>query len=90
MHDFGRDEADAWSRTFKYEQKDFQMWGERNDHIQHYEKVFGIIFDRRESKGCAVLMKHRRKVKGKQMFILQMDQQLKNKNLSDLWGIDLN
>ena len=50
----------------------------------HYEQVFDNVFERRESKCCAVLMKHRRKVKGKQMFILQMDQQLKNKNLSDL------
>ena len=64
----------------------FKCEGERNDHMQHYEKVFGNIFDRRESKCCAVLMKHHRKVKGKQMFILQMDQQLKNKNLSDLSG----
>ena len=62
----------------------FKCERERNDHMQYFEKVFGNIFDRRESKYCAVLMKHRRKVKGKQMFILQMDQQLKNKNLSDL------
>ena len=67
------------SRTFKCE-------GERNDHMLHYEQVFGNVFERRESKYCAVLMKHRRKVKGKQMFILQMDRQLKTKNISDLSG----
>ena len=48
----------------------------------YYEQVFGNIFDRRESKCCAVLMKHRRKVKGKQVIILQMAQQLKTKNIN--------
>ena len=67
------------SRTFKCE-------GERNDHMLHYEQVFGNVFERRESKCCAVLMKHRRKVKGKQVIILQMDQQLKIKNISDVSG----
>ena len=28
----------------------------------HYEQMFGNAFERRESKCCAVLMKHRRKV----------------------------
>ena len=60
------------SRTFKWE-------GERNDHMLHYEQVFGNVFERRESKCCAVLMKHRRKVKGEQVLILQMGQQLKTK-----------
>ena len=50
----------------------------------HYEQVFGNVFERRESKCCAVLMKHRRKVKGEQVLILQMDQQLKTKNISDV------
>ena len=31
-------------------------------------------------------MKHRRKVKGEQVIILQMDPQLKNKNISDVSG----
>ena len=79
LDDFERDEADAQSRTFKYE-------GERNDHMLHYEQVFGNVFERRESKCCAVLMKHRRKVKGEQVIILQMDQQLKTKNISDVSG----
>ena len=50
----------------------------------HYEQVFGNVFERRESKCCAVLMKHRRK--GEQVLILQMDQQLKTKNISDVSG----
>ena len=62
------------SRTFKCE-------GERNDHMLHYEQVFGNVFERTESKCCAVLMKHRRKVKGEKALILQMDQQLKIKIL---------
>ena len=49
-----------------------------------YEQVFGDVFERRESKCRAVLMKHCRKVKGKQVIILQMDQQLKTKNISDV------
>ena len=45
------------SRTFKCEE-------ERNDYMLHYEQVFGNVFERRESKCCALLMKHRCKVKG--------------------------
>ena len=52
----------------------------------HYEQVFGNVSERRESKCCALLMKHRRKVKGDQMIILQVDQQLKAKNISDVSG----
>ena len=40
----------------------------------HYEQVFGSVSERRESKRCAVLMKHCRKLKGQQVIILQMDQ----------------
>ena len=79
MDDLERDEADGKSRTFKCE-------GERNDHILHYKQVFGDPFERRESKCCAVLIKHRRKVKGEQVILLQMDQQLKTKNISDVPG----
>ena len=67
------------SRTFKCE-------GERNDHMLHYEQVFGNAFERRESKCCAVLIKHCRKNKGEQVIILQMCQQLKTKNISDVSG----
>ena len=37
----------------------------------HYERVLGNVFERRESKCCAALMKHRRKIKG-QVITLQM------------------
>ena len=50
----------------------------------HYEQVFGNVFERRESKCCAVLMKHRCKVKSEQMMTLQMAQQLKTQNINDL------
>ena len=67
------------SRTFKCE-------GERNDHMLHYEQVFGNVFERRENKCCAVLMKHCRKVKGEQVITLQMAQQLKTKNINVVPG----
>ena len=54
----------------------------------HYEQVFGNVSERRESKCCALLMKHRGKVKGDQVIILQVDQQLKTKNISDVSGQD--
>ena len=65
------------SRTFKCE-------GERNDHMLHYEQVSGNVFERKKCKGCTVLKKHCRKVKGEQVIILQMDQQLKMQNISDV------
>ena len=43
----------------------------------HYEQVFNNVFQRRESKCCAVLMKHCCKVKGEQVITLQIAQQLK-------------
>ena len=52
----------------------------------HYEQVFGNVFEGRESKCCSVLMEHCRKVKGEQVIILQMDQKLKTKNVSDVSG----
>ena len=67
------------SRTFKCE-------GERNDHMLHYEQVFGNVFERRESKCCAVLMKHCCKVKGEQVITLQIAQQLKTKNINVVPG----
>ena len=59
----------------------------KDDDMLHCEQVFGNVFERRESKYCAVLMKHCRKVKGQQMIILQMDQHLKTKNISDAPGL---
>ena len=35
-----------------------------------------LVFERGESKYCAVLMKHGRKVKGEQVIFFQIDQQL--------------
>ena len=51
----------------------FKCEGEMNGHMLHYEQVFVNVFERRDSKCCAVLMKHRQKVKGEQVIILQMD-----------------
>ena len=67
------------SRTFKCE-------GERNDHMLHYEQVFGNVFERRESKCCAVLMKYCCKVKGEQVITLQLVQELKTKNINVVPG----
>ena len=52
----------------------------------HYEQVFGNVFEKRESKCRAVLIKHRRKVKGEQVITLQMAQQLKSKNINVVPG----
>ena len=52
----------------------------------HYGQLFGNVFERRESKCCAVLMKHCRKGKGEQVITLQMAQQLKTKNINVLPG----
>ena len=56
--------------------------GERNDYMLHYEQVFGNVFQRRESKCCAVLMKHRCKGKCEPVITLQMAQQLKTNNIN--------
>ena len=52
----------------------------------NYEQLLGDVFERRESKCCAVLMKHCRKVRGEQMIILQKAQQLKTKNTNNVPG----
>ena len=52
----------------------------------HYEQVFGNVFERRESKYCAVLIKHCRRVKGEQVITLQIAHQLKAKNINVLPG----
>ena len=66
LDDFERDEADAY------------LWGagllnakdKRNDHMLHYKLVFGNVFESREGKSCAVLMKQPHKVNGEQVIIL--------------------
>ena len=67
------------SRTFKYEV-------ERNDHMLHYEQVFGNVLEKRESKSCGVLMNHYHKVKSEEVITLQMAQQLKTKNINVVPG----
>ena len=67
------------SRTVKCE-------GETNCHMLHYEQVFGNVFERRESKCCAVLMKYCCKVKGEQVITLQLVQELKTKNINVVPG----
>ena len=52
----------------------------------HYDQVFGNAFERKKSKCCGVLMKPSRKVKGKQVIILQMAQQLRTKNINVVPG----
>ena len=36
----------------------FKCEGEMNGHMVHYEQVFTNVFERRDSKCCAVLMRH--------------------------------
>ena len=52
----------------------------------HYEQVCAGVFERRESKFCGVLMKHRRKVKSEQVITLQMAQQLQTQNINAVPG----
>ena len=52
----------------------------------HYEQVFGNAFERRESKCCPALMKHRCKIKGEQVITLQTAPQLKTKNINVVPG----
>ena len=52
----------------------------------HFEQVIGTVFERRESKCCAVLTKYRRKVNVEQVINLQMAQQLKTKNINVVPG----
>ena len=44
----------------------------------HYEQVFGNVFGRSESKCCAVMMKHCRKVKVEQVITLPIGSVTKN------------
>ena len=54
--------------------------------MPHNEQVFGNVFERTESKCCAVLMKHCCRVKGEQVITLQMAQELKTKNINGVPG----
>ena len=64
----------------------FKCAGKRNDHMLHYEQVFGNVSERRESESCGMLMKYRCKVKGEQVITLQMTQQLKTKSINVVPG----
>ena len=68
------------------ESRTFNCVGERNDHTLYYELVFSNVFERRESKCCAVLMKYCCKVIDEQVITLQMAQQLKTKNINVVPG----
>ena len=75
LDDFERDEADAYLRRAR-------LLNVMEKGMLHYEQVFGNVFERRESKCCAVLMKHHCKVRGEEVIALQMVQQLKTKNIN--------
>ena len=62
------------------------FWALMDFYMLHYEQVFGNVFERRESKCCALLMKHCRKVKGEQMITLQIVQQQKTENINVVPG----
>ena len=48
--------------------------------------MFGNVSERRKSKYCGVLTKHRRKVKVKQVITRQMAQHLKTKHINVIPG----
>ena len=50
--------------------------------MMRYKQVFGNVVERRESKCCGVLMKHRCQVKSEQVMTPQVHQQLKPKNIN--------
>ena len=73
LDDFERDEADAclWrAGLLNVKENEMTIWYIMNNRL--------VMF-LRENKCCAVLMKHRRKVKGEQVVTLQVAQQLKTK-----------
>ena len=72
LDDFERHEVDAY------------LWRAGILKVKEKEQVSGNAFERRAGKCCVVLMKHRRKVKGKQVITPQMAQQLKNTVLSSV------
>ena len=78
---------------FEIDEADAYLWragltceGERNEHMLHYEQVLGNASERRESRWCAVLIKHCCKVKGEQVITLQMGQQQKTENIKVVLG----
>ena len=74
-----------WGRHVFVESRTFKCEGQSNN-ICYYEQVFVNVFEGRESKCCALLMKHHRKFKGEQVITLQMPQELKTKNITVVPG----
>ena len=58
------------ARLLNVKRGTFKCEGETNGHMLHYEQVFGNVFERRDSKCCAALIKYRQKVEGEQVIIL--------------------
>ena len=76
-------------QQFKEDETEIFLWRagllNQKDHVKtichHHEQVFGNVFERRETKCCGVLIKHKRKVKAEQLITLKMAQHLKSKNV---------
>ena len=82
MDDFARDEADVY--LWRAGLLNVKEKGMTKCYIMN--RCLVKVFERMKSKCCAVLMKLRRKVKGEQVIILQMAQQLKSKNINVVPG----
>ena len=86
LHNLNRNFRVGRAGLLNVKRATFKCEGEMNGQMLHYEQVFGNVFEMRDNKFCTVLMKYRQKVKGEQVIILQMDQQLKTKNISHVSG----
>ena len=75
-----------WGRRIFVESRTFKCEGERNDLALFYELLFGNVFERKDGKYCAVLMKYCRKVNGEQVISHKLAQQLKTKNINVVPG----
>ena len=75
-----------WGRRVFVESRTFKCAGERNDHMLHYDQLFGNLSERRESKYCVVLMKNCCKAKAEQVITLQIAQKPKTKNINVVSG----
>ena len=74
LNDFERDEAYAY------------LWRAGLLNVKEKGMTICYIVNRRESKCCAVLMKHCHKVNAEQVVTLQMAPQLKTKNINVVPG----
>ena len=82
LDDFERDEANAylWRAGL------LNVKGKGMIICYIIDRCLASAFERRESKCCGVLMKHRRTVKREQVITPQMTQQLKTKNINVVRG----